>query len=134
MTEKNVALIQQAYAAWNRAGLDAFSEYWAEDARWQSIPGAPDDRGPMRGWSHVRAYLEDWLETFDDFRVEPVELIDAGAGRVVAVLRYSGHIRHSDMEVPGLLAALFVVRHGRIVDGGEYETRAQALEAATLSD
>jgi hypothetical protein len=29
---------------------------------------------------------------------------------------------------------VFVVRDGQIVDGGEYETRAQALKAAAPSD
>jgi ketosteroid isomerase-like protein len=135
MSQENVAVIERAYAAWNRAGLDAFFVYWAEHAQWRSIEGAPDDRGPMHGRDAVRAYLEDWLDTFEGFHVEPVELIDVGHERVVALLRYGGRARYSGVEVPGsFLAAVFVVRHGEIVDGGEYETRAQALEAAALGE
>jgi hypothetical protein len=34
------------------------------------------------------------------------------------------------VELPGTpFAAVFVIRDGQIVDGGEYETRAQALKA-----
>jgi hypothetical protein len=47
-----------------------------------SREGAIDDRGPLHGNDAFRAYLQDWLDTFDDFKVEPVELIDAGEERV----------------------------------------------------
>jgi ketosteroid isomerase-like protein len=135
MSEENAEVIKSAYAAWHREGLDAFAEYWAEDTRWRSIQGAPDDRGPMHGRAVVRAYIEDWLETFDDFRVDLVELIDVGKGQVVATLSYSGRTKHSDVKLPGTpFAAVFVVRDGRIVDGGEYETVEEALEAARVSE
>ena len=135
MSEENVQVIERAYQAWHRAGLDAFMEYWAEDTRWRSIQGAPDDRGPMHGRAVVRAFIEDWLDTFDDFRVELVELIDAGDQQVVATLSYSGRTKHGEVKVPGIpFAAAFVVTDGRIVDGGEYETLEEALQAAGLRD
>jgi ketosteroid isomerase-like protein len=132
MSQENVEVIERAYAAWNRAGLDAFLRYWAANAQWRSIQGAPDDRGPIDGRDAVRAFIEDWLDTLENFRVQPIELIDASEDQVVAVLRYSGRTRHSDLEVPAFFAAVFVVRQGQIVDGGEYETRREALEAAGL--
>jgi ketosteroid isomerase-like protein len=135
MSEENVEVIKRAYEAWHVAGLDAFTEYWGQNARWRSIEGALDDRGPIHGRAAVHAFIEDWLNTFAEFRVELVELIDVDEERVVATLRYSGRTKHSDVELPGTpFAAVFVVRDGQIVDGGEYETRAQALEAAGLSE
>ena len=134
MSEKNVEAIERAYAAWNEAGVDAFLECWAENTQWRSVPGDPVYRDPMLGKDAVRAYLKDWLDTFEDFRVEPVELIDVGEEQVVGTLRYSGRARHSDVKVDSLFAAVFVIRHGQIVGGGEYETRTQALEAAGLSE
>jgi ketosteroid isomerase-like protein len=131
MSTESVEVVKRAYDVWHRAGLDAFMEYWAEDARWRSIEGAPDDRGPIHGRAAVRAYIEDWQETFAEFRVDLVELIDVNEETVVATLRYGGRTKHSDVELPGTpFAAVFVVRDGQIVDGGEYETRAQALKAA----
>ena len=96
--------------------------------------GDPVYRDPMHGKDAVRAYLEDWLDTFEDFRVEPVELINVGEEQVVGTLRYSGRARHSDVKVDSLFAAVFVIRHGQIVGGGEYKTRTQALEAAGLEE
>ena len=134
LTDENVEAIERAYAAWNEAGVDAFLEYWAENTEWRSVPGDPVYRDPMLGKDAVRAYLQDWLDTFEDFRVEPVELIEVGTGQVVGTLRYSGRARHSDVKVDSLFAAVFVIRHRQIVDGGEHETQAQALEAAGVSE
>ena len=131
MSSENVKLVKRAYDAWHRSGLDAFMEHWEGDARWHSIEGAPDDRGPMRGRAAVRDFIEDWLETFAQFQVDVVELIGVDEETVVATLRYGGRTKHSDVELPGTpFAAVFVVRNGRIVDGGEYETREQAMRAA----
>jgi ketosteroid isomerase-like protein len=131
MAKGNIEVIKRAYEAWHRDGLDAFMEHWAEDARWRSIEGAPDDRGPIRGRAGVRAFIEDWMETFAEFRVDPVELTDAGEETVVATLRYGGRTKHSDVELPGTpFAAVFIIRGGQIVDGGEYETLEEALTAA----
>lgn len=133
MSEENLELIKRAYEAWHVAGLDAFTEYWAEDARWRSIEGAPDDRGPIHGRAAVHAFLEDWLDTFAEFHVDLVELIDVDEERVVATLRYGGRTKHSNVELPGTpFAAVFIVRHGQIVDGGEYETPGEALKAVGL--
>ncbi|HKH23464.1 MAG TPA: nuclear transport factor 2 family protein [Solirubrobacterales bacterium] len=135
MSQENIEVIRRAYRAWHQSGLDAFLRYWAEDARWRSIEGAPDDRGPIQGRAGVRAFIEDWQETFAEFRVDPVELTDAGKETVVATLQYAGRTKHSDVELPGTpFAAVFVVRNGQIVDGGEHETRAQALRAAGIPE
>ena len=59
---------------------------WAEDIDHRAIEGAPDDRGVMRGKAALRAYAQDWFDTFDDLVTEAVELVDAGEDKVVAVL------------------------------------------------
>ena len=121
--------------AWARDGLDAFADHWANDIEWRATEGAIDDRGPLHGKDACRAYLRDWLDTFDDFKVEPVELIDAGDERVVAALRYSGRAKQSGANVPAThFAVVYVIRDGKIARGREYATRDQALQAAGLSE
>jgi ketosteroid isomerase-like protein len=134
MSEQSSQVIKRAYDAWHLDGLDAFIEYWAEDVRWRSIEGAPDDRGPMHGRAAVRAYIQDWQDTFDEFHVDLVELTVVDERTIIATLRYGGRAKHSGVELPGTpFAAAFVVRNGRIASCSEYETRAQALEAAGLA-
>jgi ketosteroid isomerase-like protein len=135
MSQENVTALESAFEAWGRGGLDSFADCWAEDIEWRAVEGAPDDRGPLQGKNAFRAYLQDWLDTFDDFTVEPVEIIDAGGEQVVAVMRYSGRGKQSGMDVPASsFAVVYVIRDRRIAEGREYATRDEALEAAGLSE
>jgi ketosteroid isomerase-like protein len=78
--------------------------------------------------------VQDWLDTFDDLNVEPLELIDAGEDQVIAVLRNSGRAKLSGVEADLTYAALYTFRDGKIARGREYWTKEQALEAAGLSE
>jgi ketosteroid isomerase-like protein len=134
MSQENVAAVQAAYEALARGGLDQVIECWTDDLDHRSIEGAPDDRGPIHGKDAMRAYVQDWIDLFDDFGIEPVELIDAGENRVVAVLRFGGRAKLSGVETDQTMGAVFQIRDGKITRGREYSTRDQALEAAGLSE
>jgi ketosteroid isomerase-like protein len=105
----------------------------ADDIDHRAVEGALDDRGPIHGKGALRAYVEDWVSMFD-FRSEPVELIDAGEDRVIAVTRISGRAKLSGVETDLTYAALYTIRGGKIVRGREYWTRDEALEAAGLRE
>jgi ketosteroid isomerase-like protein len=134
MSQENVAAVEAAYEALARGGLDRFIEHWTDDLDHRSIEGAPDDRGPIHGKNAMRAYVQDWIDLFDDFRIEPVELIDAGENRIVAVLRFGGRAKLSGVETAQTMGTVFEIRDGKIARGREYATRDQALEAARLSE
>jgi len=134
MSQENVEILREAAAAFNRGDLDAWLEYLADDIDHRAAEGAPDDPGPIHGKDAVRAYMRDWLDLFDDFRAEPIELIDAGEDRVIAVTRISGRAKLSGVETDLTFAALYTIRDGKIARGGEYWTKEQALEAAGRSE
>jgi ketosteroid isomerase-like protein len=134
MSIANVAAVEEAYEALADGGLDRFLDHWTADLDHRSIEGAPDDRGPIHGRDAMRTYVQDWIDTFDEFRIEPVELIDAGRGVVVAVLRYGGRAKLSGIETHETFGVVFTIRDGKIARGREYATRDQALEAAGLSE
>ena len=134
MSQENVEIVRQVAAAFNRGDLDTWVEYLADDIDYRAIEGALDDRGPMHGKDAVRAYLQDWLDLFDDFKAEPVELIDAGEEQVIAVGRISGRAKLSGVETDLTYAALYTIRDGKIARGREYWTKEQALEAAGLRE
>ena len=133
MTEENVGAVEDAYRALASSGLDRFIEHWSDDLDHRSIANAPDDRGPIHGKDAMRAYVQDWMDTFDEFWIEPVELIDAGGGVVVAVLRDGGRAKLSGIELDETFAPVFTMRDRKIARGREYATRDEALEAAGLS-
>jgi ketosteroid isomerase-like protein len=134
MSEENETTVRDAVAAFNRGDLDAWLEYFTDDIDYRAVEGAPDDHGPIEGKDALRAYVEDWRETFDDFRTEPTELIDAGEDRAIAVMRISGRARLSGVEVNLTFAVVYTLRDGKVARGREYWTRDQALEAAGLRE
>ena len=134
MSQENVESVGDAAAAFNRGDLNAWWEYWAEDIDYRAVEGAPDDHGPIQGKEAMREYVQDWLDTFDDFRFEPVEITDAGKDKVIAVIRISGRAKLSGVETDLTFAIHYTIRDGKIARGREYWTRDEALEAAGLSD
>jgi ketosteroid isomerase-like protein len=135
MSQENVEVVRAAYEAWHHDGLEAMLDaYWAEAIDHRSVEGAPDDRGPIQGKDAMRAFLQDWVDTFEDFKVEAVEVIDAGGENVVMVQRISGRARLSGVDTQMQIAIHFAIRDGRITVGREYATRSEALEAVGLSE
>jgi ketosteroid isomerase-like protein len=134
MSEENLKTIRDAAEAFNRGDLDTWFGYLADDIDHRAVEGAPDDHGPIHGKDALRAYLQDWQDTFDELTGELVELIDAGEDNVIAVIRISGRAKLSGVEADLTYAALYTLRDGKIARGREYWTRDEALEAAGLSE
>jgi ketosteroid isomerase-like protein len=134
MSQENVEVVKVAYEAFVRGGLDRYLEHFTDDVDYRAIEGAIDDSGPIHGKAAVRAWLQDWIDTFDEFWFEPIELIDAGEDTVVAVERYGGRAKLSGVETDQTEAVVLTIRDGKIARGREYATRDQALEAAGLSE
>ena len=135
MSEENIESVRDAVLAFNRGDLDTWlDQYWADDVDYRPVEGALDDRGPMHGKDAVRAYLQDWTDTFESFKVEPLEVTDAGQGQVVAVFRLSGRAKLSGVEADLTFAVVYTLSDGKIARGREYWTRDEALEAAGLSE
>ena len=133
MSRENVEIVEAGLRAFSRDGFDAIAEHWTEDLDHRAIEGALDDRGPIKGREELRAYMQDWLEMFDDFKVEPLDVADAGGDMVIAVLRATGRAKLSGVETDVTYAVLYTVRDGKIARGREYWTRDQALERALSS-
>jgi ketosteroid isomerase-like protein len=130
MSEQNVEIVRAAVTAFNRGNLDAWWEYWADDIDYRAVEGAPDDQGPIQGKEAIREYVQDWLDTFDDFRFEPVEITAAGEDKVIAVMRISGRAKQSGVETDLTFATLYTIRAGQIARGREFWTQDEALAAA----
>ena len=134
MSQENVEIVRVALGVMAQQGLEAFTEHWADDIEWRAVEGALDDRGPLHGKDACRFYIQDWLDTFDELTVEPLEVIDAGQDQVVAVLRNSGRAKLSEIETELTYAVVYQIRDGKIARGREYATRQEALEAAGLRE
>jgi ketosteroid isomerase-like protein len=135
MSDDNVEVVRVAYDAFAREGLDRFMEHFTDDVEYHVLAGANDlIHGPCHGKEAVRTWLQDWVDMFDGFWMELVELIDAGGLTVFTAERYGGRARLSGVETDSPNWTLFTIRDGKIASGREYDTRQQALEAAGLSE
>jgi ketosteroid isomerase-like protein len=129
MSRDGLELMQAAWNAWERGGLDAFSEYWADDIEWHAMGGQ------WSGKDAGRAYLQERIDLFDEFKPEPIELIDVDDERVITLVRYGGREKRSGVEVPPeYFAVINQIRNGKIVRGREYATREEAVQAAGISE
>ena len=133
MSQENVEVVKSAYAAFAAGGLDRYMEHFADDVVYRAVADAPE-AGPIRGNEAVGAWLQDWIEMFDGFWFEPVELIDAGGDTVVVVERYGGRAKLSGAQTEQLIGDVVTIRDGKIAEGHEYATPDQALAAAGLSE
>src|ERR671910_63690 len=129
MSEENVEVVRQYVAAYDEGGLDAVAEFWHPEISWRAVEGHLDDVGVMRGPDAMRDYYRQGEETFDEGRTEIEDLIDAGDQVVVAV-RGGGRMKGSSAEVEIRYGIVLWIRDGKIVQGREYATGEEALEAA----
>jgi ketosteroid isomerase-like protein len=125
VSRESVNVVEAAYAVLADSGLEAFAGYWADEIEWRAIGGS------WRGRDAGLAYMQAWLDLFEDFITEPVEVIDGGGDHAVIWLRYSGRLKRSGMEVPPeYFAILIEVRDGKMVRAREYATRDEAVDAS----
>lgn len=107
------------------------ADVWAPEIDYRAIEGAPDDRGPTLGPDAMTAYFTEWLEMFEDTRLDAEEVVDAGGDLAIVTLRFSGRDRRHGVDMTPLkFSILYTVRDGRIVRGREYLTKDEALAVA----
>src|SRR5687767_15908551 len=89
--------------------------------------------GPFRGPEGFIEGWREWLQAWDEFRVENRELIDAGEGKVLVLADTQGRLKGTDTFVPQKAAALYTVADGRIVAIEHFLDQDQARAAAGLA-
>ena len=133
MSQENVEVVREAWSVYRERGIDAALGYFAEDCIVEDFPELPD-RANYGGWQGVRERDRKFTETWGDLDFEPVEFIDAGGGVVVAVTAIRGHGRGSNAPMEAEASWVYELREGRIVRDRPFLSKAEALEAAGLSE
>ena len=132
MSEENVEAVRRGYAAWLEGGVDAIIPLLDPEIRWSQDPSFPGAKTYV-GHEGVREW-DAWLdESFEERRVEVERLIDGG-DRVMALVVVHTRGRGSGAETRTPMAHLWTLRNGMGVRVQFYLDRAEALEAAGLSE
>jgi ketosteroid isomerase-like protein len=86
-----------------------------------------------RGHEGFRRWVADSFESFEEVRNEWSEYRDLGS-RVLAFGHVKARGRGSGMELDSPMGWVFTVRRGKVVKAEGFLSRAEALEAAGLSE
>jgi uncharacterized protein len=132
MSRENLDIARRGYEAFARRDLDAALELMHEDIEAHDPPEIPDAT-IYRGREAVRRDWEQTAEVLEDFSIDVEESFDAG-DEVVVFLRYRGRGRESGAEVEAPMAHIWTIRDGKAIRLRQYLDRAEALEAAGLSE
>ena len=133
MSEENVELVRQIYAAFAERGVEGAITFVTEDAVIYSIPEWPDDP-EYHGHDGFRRLTRQWTENFDDFGLELQELHDGGEN-VVALYVLTGQSRDFAIPMRMQIGAVFSgFKDGRVSRQRLFSDWKAALEAAGLSE
>src|SRR6476660_7194531 len=128
MSQENVEIIERVLAS--AASGDFETMLSLHDPTWEGfIPEQFPVAGTWRGLDGVRGFVEEWLEAWDEFRLEPEEFLDGGEA-VVVVVRYRGKGRGSGIEVTDRWFYAYELRSGKVIRWRLCASRAEALEVA----
>ena len=131
MSQENVELVRRSYEAYALGDIEgALAAIDPQvEVHDQDIP----DADGYRGHEGMFRWQADWDSSWESWRWEPEEFIDAG-DRVVAVLRVYAKGRGSGVEIERLDGAVWTVRNGKGIRLDYYGSKAEALEAAGLRE
>jgi ketosteroid isomerase-like protein len=133
MSQENVEIVRGMY---RQGDPSRFFELLHEGVQLDvsRMPLLPDYPELVGGKEAALDLYRDYWDTWDDYVLEPAEVIDAGQDRVVVVLRERGSGRASGASFERTWCVVFTLRDGRIVRIEHFTERREALEAAGLRE
>ena len=127
--------VLRGYAAVNRRDFALARTNYDPDCEYHPAQAAFPDSDPVY-YGRDGLFRTFWglqLESFDDTRLDPKEILDLG-DRLLVTTQMTGHGTGSGVPVNQKLFQLFTFRRGLIVHQKDFSDRARALEAAGMSE
>ena len=132
MTEsENVAVVGRVVDAFNRADLDAVLGAFSDDPEFDFSYSRGPLNGVYRGVDGVRNFLTSFFEPWAALDASTEEILEIGDDRVLTVSKLRTRGQGSGVEVDATGAMIWTIRDGKIVSATMYQSKAEALEAAT---
>ena len=131
MSQENVEILRLAYEA--DVGSQDVLQYL--DPNVELYPGieAPDQHMRYVGHDGWSEFIAGATEAWESVDIEPKEIIEAGGNRILAIDRWIFRGR-AGIEIDRELPTVFTFRNGLIVRIDGFTDKAEALEAAGLSE
>jgi ketosteroid isomerase-like protein len=143
MSQENLEIVEEVAGvgrsgpprieAIERGDMAMFDGMTTEDLVLVQPPEVPDTK-TYEGRGAIVDALEDWPNQWEDFRMDLIEIIDAGDEVAVSVTRHRGRGRESGIEMDFEVFYVQRGRDGKLARMEMFFSREQALEAAGLSE
>jgi ketosteroid isomerase-like protein len=135
MSQENVEIARAAFEAWNAGELQDVLSHFHPELVYHPRADEPDP-SPHVGRDAYERLVYGFVDSFSEVTFEVLELIGAGdhviASTVLhAVLRGQGS---ASAGVSDTYVFVYKLRDGLVVEGWEYRTKQEALEAGGLAD
>lgn len=135
MSQENVEIVRAAFEAWNAGELQNVLSRFHPELVYHPRADEPDP-SPHVGRDAYERLVYGFVDSFSEVTFEVLELIDVGdhviASTVLhAVLRGQGS---ASAGVSDTYVFVYKLRDGLVVEGWEYRTKQEALEAGGLAD
>ena len=139
MSQDNVEIVRAIFAAWNAGdveALEALFPYFHPELVYHPRADEPDP-SPHVGRDAYERLTYGFVDSFSEVTFEVLELIDAGDHVIAStvlhvVLRGQGSA--SGAGVSDTYVFVYKLRDGLVVEGWEYRTKQEALEAVGLAE
>jgi ketosteroid isomerase-like protein len=132
MSQENVDAVRQVYAYWERGQWAASADLFDPGLEVVYSTSAFPDAGTYRGGRVALHAWSRWLEAWEEFSVELVDLVEAGE-EIVGLQRLRGRGKESGVTVDADVGVIFTCDHG-VIRRMVFCDRQEALEAAGLSE
>jgi ketosteroid isomerase-like protein len=131
MSEENIRVVQSFFDAF-LAGEPSRAEPLV-DSQFEFVPSnASHIPAPVAGLKEFTRRVAEMANQFDQYAAVAERLIDAGDDQVVVSLRRTA--KSQGVQVEDRLAQVYTLRAGRISRIDAFQTLAEALEAAGVSE
>ena len=131
-TPADVQRVESSYEALNRGDIDATVAVLHDDASWVEHSDLPE-AGAYAGVATIRAFLEHFLESWDEFHQTIEDKVVRGHCALLFI-HLEARGKGSGIEVEQRYAVVYEVEEDRIVRMTIYLDETEALEAAQRQD
>ena len=128
---KNLELIRPVIDAFNRADVDGLLEGTADDFEFDFSNSRGPLSGVYRGDAEAREFLTSFLEPWAELETDEKEFTDLGDDRVLTVTEIRTRGQGSGAKVKATGAMIWKIRDGKVVAAKMYQSKEEALEAAS---
>jgi ketosteroid isomerase-like protein len=133
MSQENVEVVRSVYRRGDPSRFfDVLDEEIEVDA--SGVGFLPDHPELIHGRDAVIDYFRHYWGTWDDYLLEPTEIIDAGEDRVIVVHYERGRGRGSGVPFERRWVTVYTLRGCKMIRFRAFATRDEALEAAGVQE